>query len=1326
MKKNIKKLAALLAVTMLPQINIVFADDYARFDAIESELPQIKKLLDECSQKGIPTDLETVDYTVIKKFVEYGRTDLNNDYAERAAYVANKLELMADNVTDSLNGYLNGTKEPIYYDKYQTSDIVKNGASLEATIKDGKTGAISEGEVFLNGYMGYNELRDDIEILDDLGTNIMGLELGVTDIIKAPGTGIYGGWGINKDYAANTTGITVEEGIGQNSTKGLHIVNNGGTITMSKGIVVKPNTTYEIGCVSKNSGGSGVVISAGGSSFSANNPSTRFATSKTTFTTGTATNISITITSSAVGDNIIDNMFVREKGTTKNILINNGFETDAVEKNGLLIDAGGADTIVSYLNQAAENNLAVDLLLSPHYFPVFVLNENSSYNHGGSGFGGGGVEWYKDRIKEVMKEYIDALIPMVKDSPALMSICLSNEPMFNLMYSEESFAKPMWRTWLKEKYSTISNLNKKHGTYYSSFSYVPMVTSISQTQAFYDWKEFNEEMFADWHAGMADQIRSIAPDLKVHAKMVFYLSRYDSSYEYKFMLTGTDANMFSDFSDLHGNDAHAYLESGHMYQMQSKLEWYDYLKTIEDKPIINSEDHIIMDMSKDYTDKQAMHVAADLWQGALHGRSASTSWVYARTYDTNSLLMDSLLHRPDVMSEIGKTNLKINKVADEVAALRDVDAEVGVLFSPASRVYNRNYMNCLYKAYESLLYSGYKTSILDDKAMAAGKWNGMKVIIVPDTQYVSADMLNGLKAYKEAGGKIICLGSKSLLYDDYKKSNTSSTVSTILDGATRFETSYSGQQLTSPGEEQIMSAVRSIVPNNVKIINSATGEELSKTDYRCIDYNGMKLINICRYVWEDVNAEIQIDGKPVKQMYNPVTEENVSNLKISGYTPVMLMLDTTELQPPENAKAVWNDGAYEVSWSVPENSNAAKIIVSVVKNGVTVIEEELSGDETEYVYKSQPEADIEFIINSVSAIGGVSENVYADLQQGFNTAVSFDGEDIALKGVEDDGKYVAFTVIPDGGDAANVNDLSAMGIAEKCKDNSFTSKIILNNKASDNNNFVVYAGNENEKQTHYISYIKDSGVFEDVFVTYNYNGYDIFWNLNRNDVVSMVVSDGTNSTTVSPAEGFVFSETPNVNKTYTLTAKFTDGTEESAEIAAPVPLGINCRVVDGVAYVSGAAQAGDSVQVNVIGEEGIIFAGAVQADDWGRFEKNLVIDDSKIPPNEEFTLQIITKSGLNKTTEFIYTGSLPVHIGSENDGVSFTSYSSKKIEKSQIIVAFYNGDKLADCKTYDVTFNPGEKIVPDIETYTGQGYKVKIYLWNGIDTMTPLSRVYVK
>ena len=25
---------------------------------------------------------------------------------------------MADNVTDSLNGYLNGTKEPIYYDKY--------------------------------------------------------------------------------------------------------------------------------------------------------------------------------------------------------------------------------------------------------------------------------------------------------------------------------------------------------------------------------------------------------------------------------------------------------------------------------------------------------------------------------------------------------------------------------------------------------------------------------------------------------------------------------------------------------------------------------------------------------------------------------------------------------------------------------------------------------------------------------------------------------------------------------------------------------------------------------------------------------------------------------------------------------------------------------------------------------------------------------------------------------------------------------------------------------------------------------------------------------
>lgn len=437
------------------------------------------------------------------------------------------------------------------------------------------------------------------------------------------------------------------------------------------------------------------------------------------------------------------------------------------------------------------------------------------------------------------------------------------------------------------------------------------------------------------------------------------------------------------------------------------------------------------------------------------------------------------------------------------------------------------------------------------------------------------------------------------------------------------------------------------------------------------------------------------------------------------------MVGATVSQPPENVTAVWNDGAYEISWNIPENSGASKSIVSIVENDAIVYEEELDVNEMEFIYKSEPKSDIRFIVRTVSGTGVASAGIKAT-KSGLASTVTFDGNDILLKGVTDGGNLVAFTAIPNGGDASSVNDLAAMGSIEVNKDKTFTSKVALNDKTSVSSDFIIYVGDEKEKQTKYISYINDSDVFSDILVTYNHDGYDIHWNLNRDDVEKVMVSDGSNSVEYSHEEGYTFSECDNIKKTFTITALCSDGGEEKKEISAPIPLGINCRVVDGIVYVRGTAQPADSVQINVVSDENLILAKTVTADEWGGFETNFIIEDSKITSDEKFILQIITKSDMDKTTEFIYTGSLPVHIESEDGKVSFTNYYSKKIEKSQAIVAFYDGEKLAECKVYDISINPGEKIVPDIEYYAQQGYKVKIFLWNGLNAMKPLSRVYAR
>jgi hypothetical protein len=68
-----------------------------------------------------------------------------------------------------------------------------------------------------------------------------------------------------------------------------------------------------------------------------------------------------------------------------------------------------------------------------------------------------------------------------------------------------------------------------------------------------------------------------------------------------------------------------------------KTAWYDFMGDVKDAPIFNSEDHIIGDRSKLYSDKEnawlAAFVGADMWQGAIHGRDASTIWVWERSFD---------------------------------------------------------------------------------------------------------------------------------------------------------------------------------------------------------------------------------------------------------------------------------------------------------------------------------------------------------------------------------------------------------------------------------------------------------------------------------------------------------------------------------------------------------------------------------------------------------------------------------------------------------------------------------------------------------------------
>ena len=183
-----------------------------------------------------------------------------------------------------------------------------------------------------------------------------------------------------------------------------------------------------------------------------------------------------------------------------------------------------------------------------------------------------------------------------------------------------------------------------------------------------------------------------------------------------------------------------------------------------------------------------------------------------------------------------------------------------------------------------------------------------------------------------------------------------------------------------------------------------------------------------------------------------------------------------------------------------------------------------------------------------------------------------------------------------------------------------------------------------------------------------------------------------------------------------------DGTQYSVRIPAPTPLSFICKVVDGEIRLTGIAQPDDEVVIMVSDSENILFTDSVTADSQGGFSDNFVLE-SDIPINSDTLLIIInTASNIGAEQEFIYTGSLPVHIDEGSGGyLIFTNYTRREIKDGSVVAAVYDGERLIDCYSFKIDIGAEETVEKLIERVQ-DGYRMKIYLWDSLSGARPLAR----
>jgi hypothetical protein len=436
------------------------------------------------------------------------------------------------------------------------------------------------------------------------------------------------------------------------------------------------------------------------------------------------------------------------------------FGPNSVLPNEAEYSDSAIEAFLEACDRAAEAGTQVNLLISPHYFPSWAMEK---WPHLGE-CSGGFLRYcvHAPEARQVIEKYLRYTIPRIKDHPALHSICLSNEPSSTDLAGCR-FVRANWHAWLKGKYGTVARLNQTWRTEYAALEEIPVPEAeIKPDPLVYDFVRYNQEEFAGFHRFMADIIHEMAPELPVHAKMGIFTAWGGTPY----IVWSIAPELFADFCEINGNDAvRTYASHGEWAtRWQDEIMGFELQRCARDAPVFNSEDHIIYDRNLNWQSPTYLYNV--YWQGAVHGRSASTAWVWERTYSMDSSACGSILHRPACVEAAGHCTLDLNRLAREVTALQRVKPRVALVYAVTGCVLDDDYGEVMEAAWRGCAFGGHKTGFVYERQLEAlaqgarlgGYLSDLKVIIVAGLHHLSAKAMPGLQAFARGGGKILAVG----------------------------------------------------------------------------------------------------------------------------------------------------------------------------------------------------------------------------------------------------------------------------------------------------------------------------------------------------------------------------------------------------------------------------------------------------------------------------------------------------------------------------------------------------------------------------------------
>lgn len=626
------------------------------------------------------------------------------------------------------------------------------------------------------------------------------------------------------------------------------------------------------------------------------------------------------------------------------------------------------DNVRATLEICRQKGITVDAGIPTHY-----IDENIGTYKGASDFRSEGGTYSgcirfntsSQTAQKMLKKYFEVYIPVLYEyKDVISSITFVNEPSFEAY--DKSFYFDKWTDWLEAKYdNSITALNLAYNKSYSSFDDVSMPEYIpgrdeNSSQAWttalhMDYRLFVTDIMYDYFDFCINEINKYTnSEIPCGVKtMQFFrnnLARWENSYPRKISF---DYEKMVQLFGFNGTDT--FTHYGTDMTIPAKLSWYDFMTSVKNVPIVDSETHISIDETGDTSSLDAgadvaEYAAASIWQGAVHGCDLTATWLYADDENSSPYYGASFSRNPDALKSLAHTALDAKRLSKEITALQQEKRDVAILYSYECYMLNLQYEANKTKTYQALLNSGQRPLYITENSL--DKLSDVKLLVIPGNLIIKDEgSLDKMLEFEENGGKIVIIGGSVFSRDENNNALTSSAAlnkvsslkansnTTLISAEIKEDTAKS----TFPDSlaENLSTVLEDLGLLLVKVIDKQKNK-IAAVEWNAVECEGDTIINICNYGDTDITAQIYINGvletdcDDIKNL-----SSGLSEITLKKNTPVMLKIENVaagfSLKDSGGVEASGiKEGAYTARATVKNNSSEginAVLFAGLYKDG---------------------------------------------------------------------------------------------------------------------------------------------------------------------------------------------------------------------------------------------------------------------------------------------------------------------------------------------------------------------------------------------------------